>query len=216
MMARVCVLALIAGIGLGCGARVLDFEDPQQDVGPGGAGGSATTAGAGGTLASASLCGGTECASDETCCLLDGDCFDANAEHEACPTPAPDEHGPRCASNADCGSSQFCESDGLCLGPGHCVDRSNCGTSGGMPWCGCDGVTYPDKQTSCLAGVRLATQQACGVTHTEGVGGSASFELSVTGCGHSSQCPTGQHCCYITGRCYDPAHPALCSFPTRA
>ena len=32
-------------------------------------------------------------------------------------------------------------------------------------------------------------------------------------CGNDTQCSGGWRCCLITGHCYDPALPGLCTFP---
>jgi hypothetical protein len=32
-------------------------------------------------------------------------------------------------------------------------------------------------------------------------------------CGFDAHCPTGESCCVITARCFDPARPATCAVP---
>ncbi len=59
---------------------------------------------------------------------------------------------------------------------------------------------------------RPAARGACGSTVQLGLGGS-SAGIAVTLCGSDSQCPSGQHCCGITGTCFDAAHAALCVLP---
>ncbi len=100
----------------------------------------------------------------------------------------------------------------LCLGPGYCTSTTNCPSGSPAEFCGCNGVTYPDPQTACAAGVSIAGTGACGHTVTVGAGGGSSG-ISVMYCGTSAQCTNGQQCCGITGQCYDPSKPALCAFP---
>jgi hypothetical protein len=99
----------------------------------------------------------------------------------------------------------------LCLGPGYCVANDNCGGSG-VPVCGCNGVTYPNKQTACGAGVAVIGFGECGKTQVIGAAGASGGKI-VTYCATNAMCPPGEQCCSITGQCYDPALPALCSFP---
>ena len=185
-------------------------------------GASGSSAGSGGNTADAGgasnpvVCGGVTCAPGHDCCLADGTCFDPASDPSAC--SAPTEPGPEgqkpCAANSQCGSGEYCmpSNPALCLGPGFCQSKSNCGTSSGEPLCGCNGVTYPDVQTACGAGVRIVGPGACGETQTVGAGGGASGK-TVTYCATSAVCPDGQQCCAITGQCYDISEPVLCSFP---
>lgn len=70
----------------------------------------------------------------------------------------------------------------------------------------------PDVQTACHAGVTVIGDVACGKTVTVGAGG-ASGGLTVRYCATDANCSGGQRWCGITGRCYDPSKPVLCSFP---
>jgi hypothetical protein len=163
-----------------------------------------------------SLCGGVECGADETCCLTSMKCVSAR-DPDACDIPvppAPDPNGRTpCASNANCTAGEFCATDGLsCGGGGFCTSKTNCGSSGGSLFCGCDGKTYPDLQTACLAGVRAIYRGGCGDEVVVG-GGGASAGVTRTLCGSDAQCPTGEHCCAITGYCLDEAHAGLCAYP---
>jgi hypothetical protein len=78
--------------------------------------------------------------------------------------------------------------------------------------CGCDGKTYPDVQSACLAGIRLIGMGECGKTHTVGAAGGSAGK-KVTYCVTSAMCPSGEKCCTITGQCYDASKPSLCGFP---
>jgi len=110
------------------------------------------------------LCGGVLCAAPRACCLTTSDCYDPNTNPDACARPTPDNDlwgRPTCASNAQCGTRQFCIIDsGLCQGIGHCNPIGNCGscsaTGSTCKVCGCDGNTYPDMQTACLASATMS------------------------------------------------------------
>ncbi len=184
------------------------------------------------------ICGGATCPAGQTCCLLDGTCIDPATAGTSCPKPSVASNGGSlpsttsnggslpsapssgdslpCASNADCRPTQFCQKSPLsrgCLGPGTCQSRSNCGFSWGTPgYCGCDGVTYSDIQSACRAGVRIIADFACGTPVNPDVM-PGSPRAPVIYCGTSDQCPQGQQCCSITGRCYDPSVPYLCKLP---
>jgi hypothetical protein len=182
------------------------------------------------------VCGGVTCPSGQTCCLLGGNCIDPSTAETSCPKPstsstsAPSTGAPSigvdaglgissvsCASNADCLPTQFCAPPPgtlLCLGPGTCQSRSNCGYSTGTTqYCGCDGVNYPSVQSACVVGVRVMSGLPCAtpVNPAEGMPGTP--RVPVIYCGASDQCPQGQHCCSITGRCYDTSIPYLCTLP---
>ena len=165
-------------------------------------------------------CGGALCGANEICCYTTGACFDA-ADRAACPTPSAEDvaevpaEGAPCASNADCAQDEACTGALHCEGAGSCMSRTNCGTSwGGPEMCGCDGLDYPNVQSACYNGARIATPgAACGVSHEVGAGGSFASGLVVTGCGSDDDCAGGDSCCALTGRCYDPALPALCTEP---
>ena len=179
------------------------------------------------------ICGGVTCAGAEICCLLNGKCIDPSTAATTCPKPgtssadasadAPATGGSTgtspndvpCGSNADCSPTQFCSTSQplTCLGPGTCESRSNCGFSSGTELCGCDGITYPDVQTACRAGVRVIATNACGSPVDQGTPGDLGPRDPVIYCGTSGQCPQGQACCAITNRCYDASLPYLCTFP---
>jgi len=176
----------------------------------------ATATGDGGEAPTVS-CAATRCATGEQCCLTTGRCFDPRLSTGACTAPPQDSRQERtCASNADCAAGEFCGSDrGFCLGAGHCAQRGNCGscsssTPGACTVCGCDGVNYPDIQSSCLAGVRAvaAAQRACGTAPTDPDAGLARIP-----CATAAQCPAGQSCCAITGVCFETACSACCREP---
>jgi hypothetical protein len=164
------------------------------------------------------VCSGVICTAGQDCCLADGACFDPTISPSPCADPTttePNRQGEKaCTASSQCESHQFCrpKNPNLCLGPGYCTDKKNCGTSSGLPQCGCDGVTYPDVQTACLAGATIIGAGACGETQTVGAGGGSSGK-TITYCATSSMCPAGQECCAISGQCYDPSEPVLCSFP---
>ncbi len=161
-------------------------------------------------------CGGLMCAPDQDCCLTTSTCFDPLTE--TCPdlptTGAPEGTTP-CSANTDCAPSEFCTgiNPWICGGPGYCLGRDQCGTCSGSPCvsCGCNGVTYPNRQTACMQGVRTPLIPNGGHGCGEPVGDV--FQAVVTFCGDDSMCPAGQSCCFITGRCYDASVPALCSYP---
>jgi hypothetical protein len=204
-----------------CGRVPLDWpsgEAATTTTPSSGAGGSGTAGATGAAGESAGKCPGTKCGSGQICCVLDGTCISSSRAAADCPKPTalPANAIPgtiSCGSNADCAATEFCGSNTSCLGPGQCMDRSNCGTSTGSPVCGCDGVTYPDVQTACRAGVTtLGRPGACGVVNQAGSFGMGSRQ-SVTYCGQDAQCPSGQTCCAMYGTCLDPSVPYLCSPP---
>ena len=181
-------------------------------------------------------CGGTQCADSEVCCITEQVCFDPKKNPEACAVPAPDddEWGRKtCASNAHCGDHEFCETDHGCTGIGHCQPISNCGGCNSdddyCRVCGCDGNTYPDQQTACLARASTVdvSRAACGETVTEGGGGDggaggsggssggpgAEVVRVFTVCVQNAHCPDGQLCCPRTNRCYPEDTPYLCEEP---
>jgi hypothetical protein len=172
------------------------------------------------------VCGGVTCSPGQICCLLNGNCVDPSTVGTSCPKPTEPSRGQdaglggslsSCASNADCRPTQFCAptslSPLLCLGPGICKSRSDCGYSDGTgQFCGCDGANYRSVQAACVAGVYLISDSPCGtpVGPSTMPGGS---RVPVIYCGTSSQCPQGQQCCSMTGRCYDASVPYLCTLP---
>ncbi len=163
-----------------------------------------------------------ECASDarcgpgRSCCLYNGHCYDAAAEPGLCPQAPVDPHVTQpCYSNAQCAPSEFCMASrgGACLAPGQCTQRSNCGGCSGTPCeiCGCDGVTYPNIQTACLAGVSVGAPGPCRVG-VDSHGDAAAGALRI-GCGSNTDCPESMVCCLITASCVDPTCAACCLFP---
>jgi hypothetical protein len=175
-----------------------------------------------------SFCGGKPCDPPLACCLATGECFDPSTDSEACETPDPDsdpQGRKACASSAQCEPGEFCQLDSLtCLGTGHCQSIGNCGFCGADDTvpdnpcrvCACDGNTYPNFQTACLAGVNAlnATGAGCGETATEGGAGSSSIgPKPVTPCGHDGQCPSGSFCCALAARCYPEADRDICVTP---
>ena len=169
-----------------------------------------------------SLCGGVECAAGEMCCMLSSRCFDPLAHPEDCATP-PDDHDSlgrtACSSNADCEYFEFCRADNaaLCQGPGHCMPIANCGGCGPADecvTCACDGNTYPDRQTACLARVNTPLiPGACGVPITVGGAGAGGAAQMVTRCGADANCAEGELCCAITSLCYPATNPGRCQVP---
>ncbi len=183
-----------------------------------GTGGTGTggTAATGGGSSGPVICAGVPCAAGEDCCMVDGTCFDPVAEPGACAPPTdPGTPGQTpCTASSQCAADEFCApaNTSLCLGPGFCQSKSNCGTSSGKEMCGCNGKTYPNVQTACAEGVAIIGTGACGETQTVGAAGGSAGK-TVTYCATSDMCPAGEECCSITGQCYDPSEPVLCSFP---
>lgn len=208
----------VVGIGwaaLSCGGTTGDGQDAPKD---GSAGASASSGagggGADGAAAGPVICAGVECAAGEDCCLLDGSCFDPAQNPNACAAPSgPPRRGQApCNASSQCAPGEYCAPDELCLGPGFCTSLTNCGSSSGMPMCGCNGVTYPNVETACHEGVKIIGPGECGKTQVIGAGGSSSGKI-VTFCATDAMCPSGQACCHITGQCHDAAIPELCAFP---
>jgi hypothetical protein len=167
-------------------------------------------------------CGGVECESGSACCIANGECFDPAQNPEVCPEPPPDDDlwGRKpCTSNSHCSGREFCQLDGqICQGTGHCNPRTNCGSCGGeCTLCGCDGNTYPDVQTACLAGANAVGRGACGEPVETGGGGSGpGGELPSrirTYCASTEHCPSGQTCCLRLGYCLTDDDPYLCGEP---
>jgi hypothetical protein len=166
-------------------------------------------------------CGGVECPAANACCTATGECFDPQRNPEACPEPPQDDDvwgRKTCSSNRHCSERQYCQLDPLtCLGNGHCQPRANCGSCfGECTTCGCDGNTYPDQQTACLAGAHAFLLGACGEPTPSGAGGGAGSgggtpRVKIP-CGHSDQCPADQVCCPRFGVCMID-DPELCAEP---
>jgi hypothetical protein len=158
------------------------------------------------------ICGGTYCLSNEVCCVIDGKCIDPTNAALSCQKPDAGIGSVQrtCGSNTDCQPDEFCSPSQGCLGPGLCVARSNCGSSTGTStFCGCDGKNYSSVQAACLVGIKTSAHPgACGVGTPVGLG-----RDPVTFCGFDSQCPDGQKCCPISGKCYDRNISVLCSTP---
>lgn len=199
---------------LSCGGSTIGGGGGGQSGAGGsqGSGGSAVggTGGTGGTSVSA-VCNGVACAPSEECCLTTGECFDPAKDSAACVPPkgpGPQGQAP-CAASSQCAPGEYCApaNQKLCLGPGYCRSKTDCPSSSPGSFCGCNGVTYPDLQAACAAGVAVIGAGACGQTVTVGGG------EKVTYCATNANCPTGEQCCGITGQCYDPAIPALCTAP---
>ena len=176
------------------------------------------------TPAGPSTCGGTVCGDGQECCFADGTCFDPS-DGSACRVDpalrAPDGPIP-CGSNRDCADDEICHLWNACEGPGYCVAKNECGAcegdgdGSGCEVCGCDGNTYPNKQTACYFGVRARQDtKGCGQTVLLGVGGSVGPDdaLEVTSCGNDDHCPADQSCCTLLGECLDSAVPYLCGEP---
>lgn len=165
-------------------------------------------------------CGGVECPAPRACCMTTSTCYDPAADPGACPVP-PDDGDTwgrqACASNAQCQTGWFCERDSRnsCQGTGHCNPIGNCGNCGGCKLCGCDGNTYPDMATACLASANFVTTEAgCGETIvTKGTGVNAGSTRYATPCGKPSDCGTDQLCCMITHYCYPASDPDRCRTP---
>jgi hypothetical protein len=111
---------------------------------------------------------------------------------------------------------------GLCQGTGHCNPIGNCGEcSGGAICrvCGCDGNTYPDIQTACLAGTNVVNVHGggCGETVQTGGGGAGGTGeqpiRSFTPCGSSAHCAADELCCSITGFCFPASDADQCRQP---
>lgn len=181
------------------------------------------------------MCAGTRCAPGAVCCLLTGRCFDPATERASCAIPADagvpgstrDPGQSECVSNADCRADELCQirqrANEYCLGLGVCSRRAEAGTCGGGDGsacrvCGCDGVTYPNRQAAWNAGVLAPYGNAgpCGgggpVAQRDS-GGVPERPVRIP-CGFDSQCPAGSACCGVTGQCYDPAAcPRCCAIP---
>jgi hypothetical protein len=174
------------------------------------------------------ICGGTACAENEICCFLSGQCFDPKTNAGDClAPPANPEVGGRapCASNADCNEIEFCELDNrrLCQGPGHCQAIGNCGScgEGDVPGrcavCACDGNTYPDFQTACLARTSVTSTWGAGcgdpiVLPGDEEAGTGDVEIG-TACSKDEHCAEDERCCSLTARCYPESAPGECATP---
>jgi hypothetical protein len=169
------------------------------------------------------LCGGMECAAPNVCCLATQTCFDPTLDIEACaPPPQDDDTWGRsvCSSSADCELGFFCQLDsGLCQGTGHCQPIDNCGgcfsDDARCRVCGCDGNTYEDHQTACLARTNVVSVSGggCGETVQTGGGGSSAGIREFTLCAIDENCAAGESCCAITGFCYATSDPDRCRVP---
>jgi len=148
------------------------------------------------------ICGGSECAAGELCCVLTGECASADGG----PCSAPDDAGSAaCASNADCDPDEFCRSaSGTCIGLGTCTPRDYRDCDSVAPHCGCDGRTYRNACDAERAGVRVAPFAGeCGAEGPE----------HPPTCGRDADCP-GTACCHITGLCLPVDCPDCCFDPT--
>lgn len=162
-------------------------------------------------------CSASVCAPGETCCLVDGRCFDPASE--SCSLDVADgglsDAGAFCTTHADCDAREFCALDRIgCLGAGRCVrlDSFDCG--GGAPRCGCDGRTYGDICEAMRAGVRvLSTPGPCGSDRYPPGGREPDYP---TVCGASDSWCDGSSCCAITGLCLPFDCPECCFVPEGA
>lgn len=175
---------------------------------PGGGGSGAVSLGGGYGGGLQQSCGGTVCAASEICCFTTGQCFDPATSPGACNTPEGscfgDSTATPCGSDADCGDNAFCQPELGCMGAGCCTRIDYCGGQAETA-CGCDGQPY-DYHWACMAGISVL-RWSCGTTYTNG-------GKALTACGtSSSSCPGSQQCCPITGTCYDPSQPELCTVP---
>jgi hypothetical protein len=172
-------------------------------------------------------CAGKVCAANEQCCLLTGRCIETAVFGAQCALPDSVSEVPPpgipplsmgtpalelCAANSDCAGDAYCENGSLCLGVGYCASRTNCPASSPLAVCGCDGLTYPNVQSACFAGTRLAGRSDCGQSFVEGGGGSFAGH-TVTTCADASDCGQSETCCVLTGRCYPLGRDAVCAEP---
>jgi hypothetical protein len=231
LIAQICLLVLCAGAcgrqPLGVGSTGGSEAGTSGSVGsPGGGAGLDANDGGPSRPLGHLVCAGVTCFQNQICCIANGKCVDQDTANVACPRPdasteAPGQPGASggsrsCASSADCEQDEFCEPTNGCLGPATCASKTSCGTSSGAQgFCGCDGMTYPTVQAACHAGVSLVSGDpiACGVPMNQMVPGAAAPRDPMIYCGLDSQCPKGDRCCAITGRCYDVQIPYLCSTP---
>jgi len=161
------------------------------------------------------VCGGATCFVGQVCCVANGQCVEQATETTTCPKPdtTPMFGLTACGSNADCAADELCAPKESCTGSGVCFERSNCGSSTGTAaFCGCDGVAYPSIQAACLVGQHpISRPGGCGVPIARETFTGESPRDPVIYCGFDQQCPAGQKCCAITGRCFDETIPYLCT-----
>lgn len=183
------------------------------------------------------VCGGTECAMDEECCLLDLRCV---APGDPTCAPPAGSASDVCARASDCPAGQTCEAfdsghelGSHCGGLGLCTPIRNGCSGGGEPGdgvCGCDGRTYYDVCAASAARVRVAGLVSCGsalnpsrrTCTTDGDCTHGHCDLASTTCvdedplivcGLDEQCNAGDSCCELTGLCTSPTEAALCALP---
>lgn len=182
----------------------------------GGGGASGGTSGGTGGATSGVICAGVKCGPKEDCCLNNGVCFDpiANAGACAAPTEASPPGATPCASDSHCNPGEYCQPKnwGICIGTGLCASKTNCPTSSPGAYCACDGKTYQSVQAACAAGVIVIGAAECGVPTNVGGGGMSAGKIT-TFCGTDAHCSGGYKCCGLTGTCFDPATPVLCTPP---
>ncbi len=77
-------------------------------------------------------------------------------------TDSIDVTGPTaCTRTSECPRTQYCEGGGGCGTPGTCTERPSQCSPVADPYCGCDGLTYPNACVAAQAGVRVAGVGTC-------------------------------------------------------
>jgi hypothetical protein len=76
-------------------------------------------------------------------------------------------------------------------------------------------MSYPNTCVAAARGVRVSVPGPCGQTLDFYPDSGANMGMQPwIGCGLMAACPAGMACCAITGHCYDPASPDVCTPPS--
>ncbi len=156
-MKRVLLWVLVVATSAACGG---DDDGPDRDAGGVDAARDSGATDSGATDSGATDSGATDSGATDSG-ATDSGATDSGATDSGATDGGATDGGATCVANGDCDRSQYCAGPS-CDGPGECLPRPRLCPDVYMPVCGCDGMTYSNSCHAAAAGVRVASEGACG------------------------------------------------------